>query len=404
MSTFEEKAGHEAPSDPLGAVYAALKMLNPAAAVHALDDAVRAGAFGENGARYEEALRDALRPEAPADPFAAHWRELSACGFHLGDEPPPRKWLLKTSGNDGALPLGKCGVLAAGGGTGKTIALCQLALAVATGGFWLGTFKAVAPGRVLLGLAEEDLEEVHRRLYRAANALGLDRDQREEAAKRIVALPLAGTPVALTESDERGNVTESSALVALRERLAEGEWRLIVLDPLARWAGEGAETDNLMATRFVQAVESLVRSPGSPTVLVAHHSSKASIAEGAANVRGASGIVDGFRWAATLDKLEDEGLHGVRLSLAKTNYTKRWEPVYLVWGEGESESALVPASAGDRERLENASKKASAAEAETRRINAESRAKNAETKAAAEERRSKAMKSAGPPTHLVDGE
>jgi len=326
--------------------------------------------------------------------LAGLWRTLEEAKVNIADEPPRRKWLLKII-DDGALPLGKAGVLAAGGGTGKTMALVQLALAVATGGFWLGTFKVATPGNVLIALAEEDMEEVHRRFHKAANVEGLDRDARAEATRRIVALPLAGNPVALTCKDKEGNTTESPFLAELRQCLADREWSLIILDPLARWAGDDAEVDNAAATRFVQAVESLVRSPGNPTVLVAHHSSAASIKEGQSNVRGASGIVDGFRWAAVLDAVEGENEHGkvkgVRLSLQKTNYTMPFGDVYLM--RSAEGGAFVPASDAQREALEAGRKKADDKEARKKRLElqerraviaqqeADRKAKEAETRA-----------------------
>lgn len=340
-------------------------------------------------------------PAEPPDPFASHWRTLAAHGLDLSAHPPRREWLLEVDG-EGALPMGKCGVLAAGGGTGKTIALVQLALAVATGGLWLDRFAVTRPGRVLVALAEEDIGEVHRRFYRAACAMGLDRDARALAAQRIVALPLAGTPVALTAKDERGNVTTAPALEALRARLAADTWSLLILDPLARWAGDDTEKDNAAATRFVQAIETLTAAPGSPTVLVAHHSSKSSVSDGAANVRGASGLVDAFRWAATMDKIEGDNVRGVRLHLSKTNYTRPWPDVLLTWSDDEhATGSLVLANATQQEALARASRQADADEADTRRKRAEALQDSARAKLLAEQRKASKAQQADTPRRSV---
>src|SRR5262249_25635901 len=87
-------------------------------------------------------------------------------------KPPERRsWLLRDQRTDsGVLPLGKVGMLAGAGGAGKTMALTQLAVAVATGTPWLGVLEVAAQGNVLLILGEEDAEEVRRRLYRAYQA------------------------------------------------------------------------------------------------------------------------------------------------------------------------------------------------------------------------------------------
>lgn len=298
----------------------------------------------------------AMAGELPDDPFEdaelvsepsvldGPWQTLAERGVDIAAHPPNRRWLLKVDG-EGALPMGKAGVLAAGGGTGKTMVLVQLALAVASGKFWLDTFRVTSPGNVLIALGEEDAEEVHRRFHRAGAAMGLSNEEARQATERIVALPLAGLPVALTAKDAHGNTTTTATLETMRKRLGEREWSLVILDPFARFAGDDAEIDNAAATRFVQAVESLTKSPGNPTVLVAHHSSQASLKDGDPNVRGATAIVDGFRWATTM--IACEGMHnetkvrGVKLHLRKTNYTKPWPDKYLVWSE---DSALVPAS------------------------------------------------------------
>jgi hypothetical protein len=68
-------------------------------------------------------------------------------------------------------PVGEVGQLIAEGGAGKTMALCQLAVAVATGTRWLGTFEATR-GRALLVLREEDAEEARRRLLHGGLSTG----------------------------------------------------------------------------------------------------------------------------------------------------------------------------------------------------------------------------------------
>jgi len=283
-------------------------------------------------------------PSVVADP----WQTLHERGIVISERPPKRRWLLKVDG-EGALPLGKAGVLASGGGTGKTTVLVQLALAVATGKPWLDIFDVCTPGNVLLALGEEDIEEVHRRMHRAGAAMGLSANEALLAAQRIVALPLAGVPVALTAKDQRGNTSETQVLDTFRRQLAQRDWSLIILDPFARFAGDGSEVDNAAATRAVQAFESLARSPGSPAVIVAHHSSQTSLQDGKPNVRGATAIVDGFRWATTMiacaGELNGTTVSGVKLTLHKTNYTRKWPDKYLVWTE---DRVPVPARDGGK--------------------------------------------------------
>jgi len=253
--------------------------------------------------------------------------------------PDPRRWLLTD-----ALPLGKCGLLAAGGGVGKTTALVQLALAVALGGHkngtprtWLGLPVDPTPGRVLLALGEEDAEEVRRRFYTAAQAERLSPAEAERARENLIIVPLAGVGVALVDENGVPSPVHEELAMTLTE-LKGAPWRLVVLDPLSRFAGGDTETDNAAATRLVQAVEALAQAPNGsigPTVLVAHHSSKAGVKEGNADVRGSSAIHDGFRWVATLTALrceadpntQREALSGALLYNLKSNYSRYFEPV-----------------------------------------------------------------------------
>jgi len=269
--------------------------------------------------------------DEPASPFADRFRW--ADGALLLTKPAPRKYLLR-DGRDGVLPLGKVGLVVAAGGVGKTLVECQFALSVALGLPLFGVFAVEHPGAVLLGLGEEDADEIHRRLYSAAGAMGLSREQREEAARRIVPLAMAGVNVALTSGDGNGNVGTTATRDRLLECLkgADTDWSLIILDPLSRWAGNDVEKDNHAATRFIEVAEELTQVRGSPTVLVAHHSNKLSRGRDAGpgkaeSARGASALTDGARWVANLDP---EGDDVVVFRVTKSNYARKPVPLYLL--------------------------------------------------------------------------
>ncbi len=276
-------------------------------------------------------------PAEPAEPSALEraWVCLADVPEVLLEEPPPQVWLLsrwQDQRDHGVLPRGRTGLLTATGGVGKTYALIQLALAVASGGFWLDTFRAAEPGHVLLALAEEDLDEVRRRIWRAANAAELSTSERRAIADRLHILPLAGVSAALTSSPAPGVITATAVAEELRRLLeARGvDWSLVILDPLSRWAGGGVEADNEAATRFCQVVETLATVQGTPSVLVAHHSSKTSAKDGAADARGVTGIRDGFRWQASMDAVVTDDLRGVILRNRKSNYSLEFPDLALV--------------------------------------------------------------------------
>jgi hypothetical protein len=271
----------------------------------------------------------------------SEWKTIAERGAWLKTEPPRRRYLLSQgTGDVGVLPLGRVGMLAGAGGAGKSYAAIQLALAVATGRPWLDTFKVSKPGRVLLALGEEDHEEIQRRLYYTAGFLDLTPDEREAAASCIVPLALAGHNVAFTDEGSR----ETALYRAVRDRISDGnEWSLLVFDPLSRFAGPEAEIDNAAATRLIEVFEALTKIPGagSPTVIVAHHTTKGSRRDGgdaaeATAARGSSALTDGVRWQANLEpkKASNTDLPAdfprlLELRITKNNYGSWPDPLML---------------------------------------------------------------------------
>jgi RecA-family ATPase len=311
-------------------------------------------------------------PESDAEPiahseaiFGDTWRTLKDYGGleWLQTPPPPRRWLLelRSSGPtqqveppQGVLPLGKVGMLAAAGGVGKTMALVQLALAVATGREWLDTYATPQPGHVLLALGEEDLEEVRHRVYAAGLWLRLTDKEQQLAADRVVILPLAGARLSLT--DEAG--ARTPVFEELHDRLvsSEHEWRLVALDPLSRFAGVHAEVDNHAATVFIETLEALTQVPGRPTVLVAHHTTKlsrSSEGDGSAAIaaRGATALTDGARWVANLE-FGRTPAGSLRLTVSKANYSQKPPPLALLRTEGGALRAETKKEAASRQEAE----------------------------------------------------
>lgn len=344
----------------------------------------------EEGVRYGASDDTDAEPPPPANLDAL---TSAVTSEWLTETPPARRWLLrdKRHKGEGLLPLGKAAQLIAEGGAGKTMALIQLALAVATGGEWLGTFSVATKGRVLLVLGEEDAEEARRRIYAASRRVAPS----TLPADSVVVLALAGHPCAMLEHDERGNPVETPFLDALRRTIAGGEWSLIVIDPLSRFAGLDAEKDNAEATRFVQACESICAVTGA-TVLVSHHTNKDSRKSGTAltgaSSRGSSALHDGFRWQAALScqRVETEAMGDwfeevVTLRFTKSNYSRRAEDLLLRREEG---GPLAPLDAVEREAFgkskgggaERAAKLAEK-EAQRERVQAEREAKDAARRA-----------------------
>ncbi len=288
--------------------------------------------------------REPGEDELPPAPGSLAARAVRLTVEDLRADPPRREYLLRTASGSGVFPRGRVGLLAARGGSGKTLALIQIATAIATGtGPWGPAGWHATEGRVLLLLGEEDLAEIQRRLHFAAKAARLDSDESLAAiADRVTMLPLAGVGVALTADleDPTGALPETDRAAELRALLCSAvaerrPYSLVILDPLARFAGAETEKDNSAATRLIQTVETFTApNCGAPAVIVAHHVRKRGREddqESSDPIRGASALVDGARWAATLDPLPrlDGAPELVRLRVVKSNYAPTPEPLVL---------------------------------------------------------------------------
>jgi hypothetical protein len=241
---------------------------------------------------------------------------------NLFDEPVAPtvdRWLLEND-DGGVLRMGEVGMLSGAGGAGKTTALVQLALAVATGRPWLSTLAGEGGfrtpkdgGRVLLVIGHEDRDEVKRRLHKALSlakraAPRLSDADIRAAADRIVVRCIRLEPEYALLSSDGGTGSVWCDIDANLSRVGpNGEgWSLVILAPLVRFANAHTETNGQDAAMFVDCIKGFTNYPGNPAVLVSHHTTKASrIAarkddDVVERPRGVRQLIDGFRWHAVL--------------------------------------------------------------------------------------------------------
>lgn len=262
---------------------------------------------------------------------------LSTLGW-LQVQPPPRRVLLSYN-DECMLPFGKVGFFVGEGGIGKSWALTQLAVAVATGTPWFQAFRVPegSKGPVVLAMAEEDVEEMHRRIRHVVEHLGLPAHHLSDLEQNLWPLPLSGQFVEfLTEGQGSGHFDDFYQ--ALSAKAPPQGWSMVVLDPASRFMGVDTEKDNALATRFVQLLEQLTTLPGRPTVLCAHHTNKVSRSGGssassAGASRGASALSDGARWQGNLFGHEDKDgeMHPDQavFNVSKSNYGPKPPMLYL---------------------------------------------------------------------------
>ncbi len=323
------------------------------------NEAKLAGRRGREEPLDPEEAPEAEQPTAPPPVLTdERWRWLGEREGWLDRRPPPRQYLLTRDGA-GVLGCGEVAVLTGAGAAGKSRAVTQLAVAVATGTEWLGRFQVARPGRVLLAMAEEAEDDVRRLVYRAA--LPLRRELRGVLGRNLMPLALKAEAVYLAEGGS-GYLVATPFWRELTERLASAkDWSLLVLDPAVSFAPAEAEKDNAIAQRWINALARLATdTPGGPTVLQTHHTNKMSRRRpedfSAVDTRGVSALTDGPRWAAGLAPAMRwvaviGGKNGkptfkrvpcpehMCLKVTKVNHAPVPEPVFLRRGE---EGVLLP--------------------------------------------------------------
>ena len=298
-------------------------------------------------------------PTDPATPLF-DIADAKISGF-LKTAPLPWRWVLQDF-----LPLGIVAAVVAPGGSSKSQLLMQLAYSVATGIPLAGHWAVGEQGGVLMLCAEDGRDEIHRRVYRMHQqvGLGLDPTALQALEDRLFIRSMAGEDVLLTNATISGEVVRT----ALAERLLltakqVPDLKLMIIDPASRFRG-GDENSNADATRFIQTLEYVALTAGI-TILMAHHSHKgvANSPEASQNgARGASALTDGMRWQMALTPQTKAGTKlprdadyrlYVEAALVKTNYTAPQSPVmlkrcrdgYLV-ATAPTESQRIDAQAG----------------------------------------------------------
>lgn len=243
--------------------------------------------------------------------------ETQVCRY-LTSEPPQPKFILSCRG----IPFMRQSVvslLVSMGGLGKTFFMLCLANALSSGNRW-GCFEPTMAYRTLFIGAEDDTEELNRRLWVVGNGV---------FPPNLHAVSMAGKIGSLMKLDGE-NPVKSEWFEWLRETIsAHMPLDILFLDPLSRLYGM-AENRNEHATAFVSALESL-SIEFKINVVVSHHANKDAANQTKAKqgmARGASGFIDGVRFAmalseVTADEANNYGLenpeHFFKLDVVKSN-------------------------------------------------------------------------------------
>jgi RecA-family ATPase len=283
----------------------------------------------------------------------------------ITDKPPPLDYLVRDSRTGcGAIEAEGTGLLVAAGASGKGFTSLSLGLAVSTGTPWLGCMTVERCGRVLFVSAEDGAKtHLRYRIHAMARAMGI-----KELGENFDILDVRDLHVPmLTPEGVPGGGTE-----ALAEIVREGgPYALVVLDPVSRVAGASIDADNVAATALLGCFEAVSAASGG-FVMGCHHTSldaRKKKDTSTTGIRGATGLGDSARSVMTLSvdrlALGDSDLNAhlgelVTVRLTKANHVRQWEPIIM---RRCADGALAPLDASDRERIDQARKKADPAPA-----------------------------------------
>lgn len=188
-------------------------------------------------------------------------RTISAAKL-AGVSVPPRAWHVPD-----LIPAGNVTLLSGDGGTGKSQVALQLAAAGAMGEAWLGLNASAGPALFLS--AEDDLDELHRRLACIMDSY----DRPFEDVENLHLASLAGEDALLAAPEAgRSNILKPTALFGRLDRtIAEIKPSLVVLDTLADLFG-GDEIQRAQARPFIGLMRQFCLRHATTVLLLAHPS------------------------------------------------------------------------------------------------------------------------------------
>ena len=229
------------------------------------------------------------------------------------------------------IPIRNVTLLGGDGGTGKSLLALQLALACTTAMTWIGL--EVAQGPVVYFSAEDDLDELTRRMNRICRADGIELASSYE----LHLLPFAGEDAALvTENHKANSLITTKLLERLEATLESLTPLLLILDNLAD-VYCGNENNRSLAKAFIGKLRGLCLRYDCTVMILAHPS-----LTGRASGTGESGSTawsNSVRSRLYLRRDKDgsgyEADKNARvLEIMKANYGPPREPFGLRWEDG----------------------------------------------------------------------
>lgn len=234
-----------------------------------------------------------------------------------------REWLVH-----GLIPQKTVTLFGGDGGTGKSLLALQLAVAVATNGGWIG--KGVSSGRVIYMSAEDDDDELHRRLD---DILRAERRAYDDLFG-LTLRSLAGED-ALLAVDSQVALMQTELFKELDRQAASDAPSLIVIDTLAD-VYPSNENDRAKVRQFIGILRGLALKRGCAVLLLGHPS-----LTGLSSGTGASGSTawnNSVRSRLYLSRITDGGFEADPdrrvMTTMKANYGRVGEETHMKWQAG----------------------------------------------------------------------
>ena len=229
--------------------------------------------------------KNQIQPLEPASTKVDNW---------LKKRPKPTEFIFKLN-DQGLIPRGVVGVLAAESGCGKTFFLLSLAMAGADGGNF-GPINAPKKLSTLIVLCEDDQEMMGRRLWDIGKG---------KFPEKLHAASVYGQIGPLMRLDGNNPVLADMWYWLDETIERHNGLDLLIIDPKSRFYGLD-ENNNDHATQWITALERLSKKHGI-TIIFSSHTSKGNAKEITQGmVRGGGGIVDGCRWQAGMIRMDEE--------------------------------------------------------------------------------------------------
>ena len=241
-----------------------------------------------------------------------------------GEDIPRRKWIVP-----GLLLRRNVTILVAPPGSGKSLLTLQMALMMGTGKSW-GGWRPRAQVKTLVINAEDDNDEMCRRLYAAGQEMGL---KPEELSERVAVAEAPGDIIVAKADSRTKTVVKQPMVKRLVKTVIENGFDVLVVDPFAE-TFEGDENSNSELKWAAVLWRDIARQTNAAVMLV-HHTRKFNAEAGDMDsARGGGALVGVARVVSTLFAMTAE-------EAAVFNIAKDDRHLYLRFDDAKANLSLV---------------------------------------------------------------